>query len=326
MDGMIDFLHHVEILSLLAQGELDIVLSILRKIQVDEGEIIFREGDKGSTLYIVLSGKISISIRLTDGREKEIAELTSGNFFGEMSIFENAPRSATCRTKEKSLLYVLHKNDFMKLIGEHPYIAIKIMYRMLNSTSQRLRGTGEFLSDMVLWGQRARKRAITDEMTGLYNRRFIEDTLQSYFVSSRERGKPLSVIMIDLDHFRQINETYTSKVGDQVITAVVDVFRKHVREKDIVARYGGDEFTIVLPDTDTDEAGNIAGSICSDVADLNILETLRGPIARITTSQGVAGFPRNGKSLKVLMEMADRALYRAKKQGRNRVVYAGEKS
>jgi CRP/FNR family cyclic AMP-dependent transcriptional regulator len=102
MHGTIEFLHHVDIFSLLTQEELNIVLTLLRKFRVGEGEVVFREGDKGNTLYIMISGKISISIRLADGRERKIAELTSGSFFGEMSIFENAPRSATCTTEEKS--------------------------------------------------------------------------------------------------------------------------------------------------------------------------------------------------------------------------------
>ncbi|KPJ85127.1 MAG: hypothetical protein AMS17_14925, partial [Spirochaetes bacterium DG_61] len=246
MDDTLEFLHHVDIFSLLSQEELNKVLPLLEVIQFEAGETIFREGEEGSTLYITLSGKISILIRLVDGREREIAEFCSGDFFGEMSICENAPRSATCSTKERSLLYCLHKRDFMKLIEEHPYIAIKIMYRMLSSTSQRLRDTGEFVSDMVVWGLKARKRAITDEMTGVYNRRFIDDTLENYFASSKERGMPFSLIMVDLDYFRQINESYSMKVGDQVLSAVVGVFKKHVREKDITARYGGDAFTIVM--------------------------------------------------------------------------------
>jgi diguanylate cyclase (GGDEF)-like protein len=323
MDDAHEFLHHVEIFSLLSQDEINCVLPLLKVIRLDAGETIFREGEEGSTLYIVLSGRISIAIRLVDGREREIAEFCSGDFFGEMSICENAPRSATCSTKEKSLLYCLHKRDFMKLIEEHPYIAIKIMYRMLNSTSQRLRDTGEFLSDMVVWGEKARKRVITDEMTGVYNRRFIDDTLVNYFASSKERGMPFSLIMVDLDYFRQINESYSMKVGDQVITAVVDVFKRHVKEKDIIARYGGDEFTIVLPDTDAEEAGKIAEIICAEVAELDILKPMKGPIRRITTSQGVAVFPQCGHTLKDLLETADRALYRAKEEGRNRVIIAG---
>jgi diguanylate cyclase (GGDEF)-like protein len=314
------FLSHVDIFSMLSESEMEDVLDSLHAIEFDEGETIFTEGDTGNTLFIVVYGKISISIRLTDGREREIAEFAAGDFFGEMSIFENAPRSATCRTKGESALLYLQKEDFMKLIQDHPYIAIKIMYRMLNITSQRLRDTGEFLSDMVMWGEKAAKRAVTDELTGMYNRRFLDDALEDYIRSSGSRAKPLSLIMIDLDNFREINELYSTKTGDQVILAVVEVFRKHLRAKDLIARYGGDEFTIILPNTDAEEAREIGENIRVEVAELDILRNLNGPIKQVTISQGISNFPENAEAFNTLLEMADQALYSAKKEGRNRVV------
>ncbi|KPJ88686.1 MAG: hypothetical protein AMS17_04525, partial [Spirochaetes bacterium DG_61] len=90
----------------------------------------------------------------------------------------------------------------------------------------------------------------------------------------------------------------------------------------IIARYGGDEFTIVLPDTDGKEAVKIAENICVEVAELDILKSMKGPIRCITTSQGVAVFPQSGQTLKDLLETSDKALYRAKKEGRNRVIVA----
>jgi diguanylate cyclase (GGDEF)-like protein len=320
MNNTVYFLGHVSIFSLLKPSERQEVLDSIHLIEIEKGTTIFKEGEDGSTLYIVKSGKISISIRLSDGKEREIAEFSGGDFFGEMSIFENAPRSATCTTKEKSILYSLHAEDFFDLIECHPYIAIKIMYRMLNIASQRLRNTSEFLSDMVLWGERARKRAITDRLTGVYNRRFLEDALDQNFVLSIKNKKPFSLIMVDLDHFREINEQYGDRVGDKILLSVVGVFQGNLRKQDVIARYGGDEFTILLPNTDVSTAQSIAQKICNEVANLDLLKNLRGPIDLVTTSQGLATFPLHAESLHKLREMADEALYRAKNEGRNRVI------
>src|SRR5208337_4612518 len=115
---------------------------------------------------------------------------------------------ATCAALEKSTVYSLSKEAFGDVIALHPKVAMKLMYRMLHITTQRLRGTSEFVSEMVQWGEGARKRAVTDELTGVYNRRFLEDSLGNYVAEAQEKGEPLSFVMVDLDHFRQVNESY----------------------------------------------------------------------------------------------------------------------
>jgi diguanylate cyclase (GGDEF)-like protein len=316
------FLGHVDIFSLLSPSERRVLLDTMNFVEFQKGHIIFKEGDRGDTLYIVKSGTVSISLRLSNGQERELVEFSAGDFFGEMSIFENAPRSASCTTKEDSALFTLSGDTFFQFVESHPFIAIKIMYRMLNSTSQRLRNTDEFLSDMVQWGEKARKRAVTDELTGVYNRRFLDEALEEYFISSKAEMQSLSIVMVDLDNFRDINELYSTEVGDAVIVSVVEVFRKKLRAQDVIARYGGDEFTILLPDTGSKEARRLAEDICVCIEQLDVLERLKGPIARVTTSQGIATYPEHAENLKSLREKADQALYRAKHEGRNRVVTA----
>jgi diguanylate cyclase (GGDEF)-like protein len=317
-----DFLQKVDVFSLLGPEEIKKVIDSFHLIEVEEEKTLFKEGDEGNELYIVKSGKVAVSIRHSDGVEREIVELKKGDFFGEMSIFENAPRSATCYAKEKSVLLKMKEEDFFKLIKHFPLVAIKIMYRMLNITTKRLRDSSGFLSNMVTWGERARKRSITDELTGVYNRRFLDDALVDYFEAARNTGRPLTVVMVDLDYFRNINELYGDKTGDRTILSAVDVFKKVLRKDDIAARYGGDEFTFILPDTGPDKGFELAEKIRLKVSKLTILEKKEGPIRNVTTSQGLASFPKNAEELITLMEKADKALYRAKNEGRNRVTCA----
>jgi len=322
-DSAAEFLHQVDIFSQLTVPEINSIIARLHFIDIDGGETLFREGDEGNELFIVKSGKVAITIKLPSGRERELREFESGDFFGEMSIFENAPRSATCYAKQKSQLFSFHKKDFFELLESSPSIAITIMYRMSNITTERLRNTSEFLSDMVLWGEKARKRAITDELTGVYNRHFLEDSLENLFRTAKSRKRPISLVMVDLDHFRAINEYYGHKTGDRIILAVVDVFKKHLRKRDIIARYGGDEFTVIMPQTGLKEAQGIAEKICTAVARMDILKDPDCPLGRVTTSQGIAAYPDHAKDLKTLREKADQALYKSKEGGRNRVCCAG---
>ncbi|MBN2322979.1 MAG: GGDEF domain-containing protein [Spirochaetes bacterium] len=314
-----DWLNHVGIFSLLADDEISLIRKHFKLIDIPAGEILFREGDEGKELFIVKSGKVAITIGLSDGKQRELREFSKGDFFGEMSIFENAPRSATCVAKERSGLYSLHVNDFFEIMERSPETSIKIMYRMSNATTERFQHTSEFLSDLVRWGEKARKRAITDELTGVYNRHFLEHTLEDLFKSSKDKKTPFCLIMVDLDFFREINKQYGHETGDRVILAVVEVFKKNLKEKDIIARYGGDEFCVVMPQTGPKEAENTSWKICREVEGLDVLKGKGGSMEKITTSQGIASYPESARDLKTLRQKADQALYRSKEAGRNRV-------
>jgi diguanylate cyclase (GGDEF)-like protein len=315
---MRDMLKQVEILSTLSDEELHRVSSFFYFHGYEQGEVIFREGDSGEELYIVGLGKVGSSIKLADGSLHEVAEFGAGDFFGEMSILEQAPRSATCAAKEATALFILRGADFYHLMEEQPELSIKILNRMLDITADRSIRSSEFLSDMVRWGEDARKRAVMDQLTGLFNRRFLEEALQDHLRKAQAAGHPLSLIMLDLDHFRQINEHYGADTGDRAIQGLVNVFHATLRPDDVPARCGGDEFAVLLPGTSSAEALALSERICAEVRDLDFFEKLGGPLQRITTSQGIASFPQHARDFKTLWEKADQALYRAKAQGRDR--------
>jgi diguanylate cyclase (GGDEF)-like protein len=315
-------LSRVGVFSVLAPEELERVVPHLTTVRLAAGETLFREGDAGTHMYVLAEGSAAVSIRLPDGGSREIARFAPGDFFGDMSIFDEAPRSASCAAVEASTLYGLSRDGFMDVISQEPRAALKLMYRMLHITTQRLRGTSEFVSEMVQWGESARRRAVTDELTGLYNRRFLEDSLGTFVAEAGEKGEQLSLAMVDLDHFREINELYGHPGGDAAIKAASGVFRALLRESDVIARYGGDEFVIIMPRTPPAEAERLLSAVCAGVERLPVLKNMKGSITTVTSSMGVAGFPLHARDLSALRAAADAALYRAKEEGRNRVVCA----
>lgn len=319
-EAVLNFLRTVNILSTLYISELKKIAGYFRPLNIKINDILCREGEIGNELFVIESGRAAVKIKLQDGSEKEIADISSGDFFGEIAIFENQKRSATCAVVQDGKIYKLNKNDFLTIMNESPVIAIKIMQKMLDITTNRISNTGRFISEMVKWGEEASRRAVTDELTGLYNRRYLDSSLEELFNKSRQENKYMSLIMADMDYFREVNEGYSHEIGDKYIVEVAKIFREYFRKTDIIARFGGDEFTIILPETMPREAGEIAEKIRSSVEKLDFLKQYKGPALNLSVSQGIACYPENCDNLNSLKELADKALYKAKEGGRNRVV------
>ncbi len=301
-DELNNFLRTVGILSSLKMSELHQLTQYLDTVHYAEGGVIFRARE--------------------DGNEKEIAVLKSGEFFGEMAIFENAPRSATCIAAEECEMLRLHKDDFFNLMKTSPHTAINIMKNMLNKTTDRLNASGQFITQMVKWGEDASLRAVTDKLSGVFNRRYLESELEKRFNLAVKENTSLCLVMADMDFFREVNEGYSHEVGDQYIVEVAKVFKTAFRETDIVSRYGGDEFTILLPNTDLATGMAVTEEVRKAVERLDFLKAIPGPDLHLSVSLGVSCYPATSSAIKELTEHADKALYAAKHAGKNRVEHA----
>ncbi|MGZ4354193.1 MAG: diguanylate cyclase [Gaiellaceae bacterium] len=167
------------------------------------------------------------------------------------------------------------------------------------------------------------EEARIDPKTGLFNARHFNTALEGEFGRAQRFVRPLAVLMADLDLLREVNNTYGHLAGDAALQAVAEVLRRELRDYDVPARFGGEEFAILLPETGADEAAEIAERIRCAVASMEItVDTAPGPI-HITTSIGVAAYPTHADASTDLVHQADVAVYRAKVQGRNRVVVTG---
>jgi diguanylate cyclase (GGDEF)-like protein len=162
----------------------------------------------------------------------------------------------------------------------------------------------------------ARNLADRDPLTGFYNHRFLHERLGEEVVRSQRARRSMSVLMLDLDDFKLVNDTFGHLFGDRVLTWTAELIRSTLRASDVPARYGGDEFAIILPETDADEARSAAERIVAAFRDNAFVGEQRGPVP-IGASIGTATFPTDGRTATELIAAADLALYRVKREGGN---------
>ncbi len=164
-----------------------------------------------------------------------------------------------------------------------------------------------------------RRAAITDALTGVYNRRFFDEMLKKQIALAKRHNESLALVLADLDHFKNLNDTYGHIAGDQALQQIAGIMLNSIRSSDVLARYGGEEFVIIMPTINMANALKKAEGIRQQVESVDFNVKAPGQFAKITISIGVASFPEHGSEYDTLVDAADRALYKAKKGGRNRV-------
>ena len=166
-----------------------------------------------------------------------------------------------------------------------------------------------------------REQSIRDPLTGLYNRRYMEEALKQQLSRVMRQLHPLGIIMIDIDHFKNFNDTYGHAAGDALLRELGQFLQSHIRGEDIACRYGGEEFTLMMPDISLEVAQKRAEHLRQEAKQLRVQDA--GQFHEgITLSLGVAIYPQHGRTLDIVLRSADAALYRAKQEGRDRVVVA----
>jgi diguanylate cyclase (GGDEF)-like protein len=187
----------------------------------------------------------------------------------------------------------------------------------------------EYIAEMERMNRRLEELSVRDPLTGLYNRRYVGDRLAHEFQRSLRHDRPLAVLMVDIDHFKTVNDTYGHQVGDEVLRSVALMLVNQTRATDVTARYGGEEFLAVLPETDAAGAARVAEKLreAVAVAPLYRAQTPKGEqfAVHCTVSIGVAAYHPGIIDPNVIVQAADAALYAAKAAGRNRAVSAWDR-
>jgi diguanylate cyclase (GGDEF)-like protein/PAS domain S-box-containing protein len=170
-----------------------------------------------------------------------------------------------------------------------------------------------------------RDQSIRDPLTGLFNRRFMEESLEREMQRAVRKNHPVSVLFVDLDHFKRFNDTFGHDAGDLVLRSVAELFRSLFRADDVICRYGGEEFGIILPESSAENAAIRANALREETKKLEI-QYKNHALGRITLSIGVACFPEHGRTSEELLKAADQCLYESKSAGRDKVTVATRRS
>ncbi|MGZ5443729.1 MAG: diguanylate cyclase [Thermoanaerobaculia bacterium] len=203
-------------------------------------------------------------------------------------------------------------------LGADDYITKPFQFPELLARIRAGKRIVDLQKELMEKNRRLELLSITDGLTKLHNHRYLQDELARAFEESQRYQRPLSLAMIDLDFFKKVNDTYGHAAGDDVLKRAAELFRSSVRSTDLVGRYGGEEFAVMMPETTLQDGMAFAEKI-RHLIETTPLETQAGPLSA-TVSIGVASVPHSRiHSAKELIIAADRALYRAKKSGRNQV-------
>jgi diguanylate cyclase (GGDEF)-like protein len=177
---------------------------------------------------------------------------------------------------------------------------------------------------LVSRSQKLLQLATTDPLTGLFNRGYVDDRFAIELSRARRYGKLLTIAVIDADRFKSLNDTHGHLAGDLVLRKIGTILRDSFRESDTAGRYGGEEFVVILPETDIEAAHHKLELLRESVASTPIALATRGKKVQVTISAGLASFPQDGEDAAELFALADERMFQAKREGRNRVVAGSE--
>ena len=278
------------------------------KQTLQTGEIIFEEGESGDALYLILSGQLAV---ITSRLESPhlVAVRGSGEVIGEMALVEKRPRMATVAALGVADLICISRENFHQLLQVNPEFGLELMCIL----SERLR------TETRRQSPHSSGKELNDPLTGAYTRAAFTARLHEMAEQSHRYGRIFTLLMIDLDHFKSINDSFGHARGDDVLKEFARRVRATLREGDLFFRYGGDEFCILLPESGNSQAITLAWRLLEAMQITPIAGT---PPLTLTMSVGVAEFPAdvNAAAPEALIDIADHRAYQAKRSGRARVV------
>jgi diguanylate cyclase (GGDEF)-like protein len=305
-------LAEMELLRGMGPELLDAVITRCPVHTVTAGSVVLAAGQTNAELFLIVRGELHVF--LDDNRGAPVAKLRVGDTVGELSAIDKKPTSAHVVAYAHTHILSVDETMLWHIIHASHGFAVRLMLKL----AERLRANNATVQVNRELCARFEQVALSDALTGVHSRRWLEDMMPRLYDRHRFDAQPMSVALVDVDHFKRINDEYGHQTGDLVLCEIAKTMRTRLRPTDFIARYGGEEFVLIFPRT------NIAGAAVAaerqrEAVRATVLKTREGTqIPAATVSIGLAELQPD-QDVGRLLQGADEALYRAKHKGRNRV-------
>ncbi len=279
---------------------------------MSKNETLIKAGEDNNSVYLILSG--SFNVHLTPENSDPVTILKPGQSIGEIAVIDHQPASAYVSAVEDSRVLVIDEEVMWSLIGSSHAIANNLLVVL----SQRLRHGNSVINKIKGLLKEYEHNATVDALTSLYNRRWLDNTMIRIMHRCHKNDDDLSIMMIDIDRFKNYNDDYGHLAGDIALRTVSQTIKQYLRPLDMVARFGGEELLALLPRLDLDGTLMIAERLRETIKQTEILNGEDKPLPGVTVSIGVAQMIDHDDPHK-LIEAGDKAMYEAKNSGRDKV-------
>ena len=310
LDHQHSLLNNLELFRDVAIDDVQHLLERCDRRDLAAGELLLSPGAKNDYVFIVLSGALHVHVGAPE--TQPLATMDVGACVGEMSIIEDRDPSAYVIGAEPSHLLVIHQSTLWQMVDASHAFAKNLLVVL----SERVRSHNRVIADSFGELKKYERHATTDALTSLANRHAMQEIYPAELARCTAKKAPVSMMMIDVDNFKQFNDMFGHVAGDRALSAVANVLRTQFRSRDLLVRYGGDEFAVLLPGADLAQAMVIGERVRAAVSG----ETADGSDSLVQIplciSMGVAELGPHG-NLDTLIRAADEALYRAKHAGRD---------
>lgn len=288
-----------------------------RVMRVKAGTVLLQPGVLSGSVFILLDGGLAVH---TDGPDsKPVALLEPGACVGELSVVDSKPPSAWVRATNNTRVLVIPGEKIWDVLDESHRVALNILKLMAVRSRETIEQMRSSLKRTQSKAAEAEHEATHDALTGLHNRRWLETAFQAALLNSE--GQPVALAMMDVDRFKNFNDTYGHQAGDRALQHVSERLQMSTRNDAMCARYGGEEFALLLPGLTIKAAQQVCERVCEAVRQFPVMDYSGEELQVVTLSIGLTEWD-GIEPLEVLIERADEALYRAKVTGRDRVVAA----
>jgi diguanylate cyclase len=311
----------VSLFSALKERELRVVAQNSEFYSYRKGDMIFHEGSRGGGLYVISEGEVLITKQRADNETMNIAQFIQGESFGEMDLLEDRQMTASAKAETDVVLLIFPARGtrLQEVLNRYPDISARILHELMAVIAGRIRGTNRLISEKSQWVQDLKRQMYFDKLTGLYNRTFLDEEFPRQLV---DYGPETSVIMIKPDNFKTINDLCGHDAGDRALRLIAFSIKSQVRNTDIVVRYRGDEFAVILPGAGLDMALVFAEHIRSLLCKLDYAH-ITGSGFTTTVSIGLGTYPLHAGDPKQLITLCFNRMFSARDGGGNRITGNG---